>query len=371
MNTISKLMLPFLSIWFFSTILTSCQSSMEERIENIKGTLVKKKNIGEITYIETYENDSIFLWSKDTLAMEGIKKYHKSAYELENSIKEFKSLLRDSTNRIWRKTFTPEQKDSYLKYNNEQMKASSALNDLGLYSLSFIPDSITKNHCTHVRIKTLIGNTTKEYLGVFYFNNPSQPNEVSTYYLISMEEVSQLPTWYAKSIQDRSIPTLEKLGIDVVPEDEDPTKTPEEREKIKFQQAKQRRIEEEKKIEAEIISGIREFVKSMNKGGSTRVDEMTTFIKSSLTGNTINIYYNILANKNDYSDYQWEAYGSMMEQSLKEQCQNVLQYFVNNGPSRYEVKNAFNRLGIRWNYIYRDYTGRHLFTVAIDANDLN
>lgn len=109
----------------------------------------------------------------------------------------------------------------------------------------------------------------------------------------------------------------------------------------------------------------------MNKGGSVQVDEMTVFVKSSLKGNTICAYYNLAADKNTYSSYQWEAFRSMMEQSLKEQCQNVLQYFIGNGTSKYEVKQAFNRLGVKWKYIYRDYYGRNLFTITITSEELN
>lgn len=154
----------------------------------------------------------------------------------------------------------------------------------------------------------------------------------------------------------------------MVPKDEDPTKTRKEREEIKM---RQRLLEENHKIDSEITAGIRKFVNNMNKGGATQVDEMTTFVKSSLNGYTINVYYNLYADKSEYSSYQWQAFGSMMEQTLKEQCQNVIQYFVNNDTPKYKVKEAFNRLGVKWKYLYRDYYGRNLFTVTITSDDLN
>lgn len=336
---------------------------MDKKTASIIETIKQKESLSDIKLVEIYENDSLFPYTKDTLVVNSTLHLHQSVLDLENKIKEFKLQLSGKTNQIWIKTITPAQAESYENYEKSQLRAYEAMRAfLSLRNYSTI------NNYTLVKIEALQGNTTNKYLGIFYFGNQTDPHSVTKYYLIPMSEATLLSSLYSQSSQNGHLPSLEEEGIDVVPADEDPTKTREERAMIK---AQQKLLAENKKIDSEITIGIREFVNNMNKGGATQIDEMTTFVKSSLNGHTINIYYNILADKNDYSSYQWQAFGAMMEQSLKEQCQNVLQYFVSNGTPKYKVKEAFDRLGVKWNYVYRDYYGKKLFTVTITPSDLN
>lgn len=362
MTSGSKFSKALFFLFSFPCILYGCKSPMDKNADSIVETLEQKENLRDIKLVEIYEDDSLFPYAKDTLVINSTLCLHKSMFDLENKIKEFKSKISGKTNRIWIKTMTPEQAESYENYERAQLKASKAMR-----AFLSLRNSSTNNKYTLVNIKALQGKTTDNYLGIFYFGNQTDPNTVSRHYLIPMSEAILLSSLYSQS-SNGYLPSLEKAGIDVVPADEDPTKTREERAMIK---AQQKQLAENKKIDLEITTGIREFVNNMNKGGATQVDEMTTFVKSSLNGHTINIYYNLIADKNNYTSYQWQAFGSMMEQSLKEECQNVLQHFVTNGTPKYKVKEAFNRVGVKWNYVYRDYYGRNLFTVTITPSDLN
>lgn len=344
-------------------MISGCNSPLDKRTNAIMETLTSKKELEDIKLVRIYENDSVFPCAKDTLVINLIKNLQQSVFNLENTIKEFKSLLPANTDRIWVKTMTPDQTASYKNYEYAYLQASKAMEAL-LYKRNSNSD---ENHSI-VSIEESKGKTSNDYLGIFYFGDQSDPFKVTKYYLFPMEEATALSSLYTQSAQNGQLPTLYKEGIDVVPVDEDPTKTIEERAEIK---KRQKQLEENKKIDSEIIQGLKEFVNNMNKGGSVQIDEMTTFVKSSLNGNTISAYYNLIADKNEYSSYQWQAFGSMMEQSLKEQCQNVLQYFVANGRPKYKVKEAFNRLGVKWKYVYRDYYGRNLFTITITPEDLN
>lgn len=351
-----KLLIIVLSI---SCIFVGCKSPMDRRTDAILETLVSKEDLEDIKLEKIYENDSIFPCAKDTAILNHIQNLYKSTSDLEIAIKEFKSLLPDSTGRIWMKTMTPAQITSFKNYESAYQDASRA-------RWSFPSEELSSSDqiCVIVELKALKGKMTNEYLGVFYFGNQTDASNLTKYYLFPMNEAMELCSFYNQLVHYYELPTLEKEGIDVVPADEDPSKTPQERVEIK-------RREEYRKIDSEITQGLREFVISMNKGGAIQVDEMTKFVKSSLNGYTISVYYNLLADKSEYSSYQWEAFGSMMEQSLKEDCQNVLQFFVAKGTPKYKVKEAFNRLGVKWIYVYRDYYGRNLFTVKITPDDLN
>lgn len=201
-------------------------------------TISSEKELPEAKLVHIYKNDSIFFCAKDTSVFKLLQNLNQSVSNLEHTIKDFKVHLPVNAERIWIKTMNPDQKESYKKYEQAYHEASEAR------SAFLMHHSNSSGIHSIVKIEAYNDKTTKDYLGIFYFNDPVDPYKVTDYYLFPMKEALELSSLYTQSTQNGQLPTLDKEGIDVVPEDEDPTKTPEERARIK---SYQRQLEENKK----------------------------------------------------------------------------------------------------------------------------
>lgn len=177
---------------------------------------------------------------------------------------------------------------------------------------------------------------------------------------------------YASDYKGEFVTSLESLGFDIVPDDEDPTKTKEERQEIKRLAIIAEENRKNREIDTQIIADLKTFIKYWNQDVPKCVDDVTIADKASFNSHKITYNYTLIAQKSDYSSYQWEALKETMEANLLDECQNILVYFQNKGRmSTYDIKQAFERIGLSWDYVYRDINGRHLFTINISADKLN
>lgn len=215
-------------------------------------------------------------------------------------------------------------------------------------------------------------NTGEKMIGVFYFNN-TQSN-IAAAYQFTQEQVKWISNLYInrKKYNTSFIPNLENEGFDIIQEEEDPTKTKEERTKIKSREIAEKEKRKNEELDTQIKNDIHAYINAMNANGSVQVDDITIFQKAAYNSSTISIYYRLNARKSDYSSYQWEAIGDFKKTDIREQCKDVLKYFIGNVTvSRYEVEEAFERIGLKWKYIYKDLHGNTLFTIEITADELS
>lgn len=381
-------------IVLLSLVTMGCMSEREQQIKKqckqIERTLKSKEGMSDIEIVNIDFADSILPCASNISVVRHTLLLSQAINDLQKSISNFKALLAFGESQIWIKTMTPEQLSKYNDYQSTYKRASDIQNKLKKESRNWRP---RKNDNTLADIYIVAEfNATKDdqpqsYVGVFYYtyrNNDYDynPYDFKSYNLFSKNDASIIKSTFLNMYAGKPLPSLEGEKIDVVPADEDPSMSLEERRHLRAQRQTQKEHEErlkrvaenkirDEKTESTIKNGIRDYVKNMNRGGRTHVDEMTTFIKASFDGQTINMYYTIHANKSDYSSYQWEALKSSMEESIKSQCQNVFDYFVSHGIERQEVKGAFDRLRLNWQYIYRDYNGNHIFTIPITNYNLH
>lgn len=362
--------------------MTSCESS-DKKMYNAAVDFITAQNIELDSVNNVNYSDSIVSVFNDSICIgQGINVWN-HLQTLRVALNEFKDLYSDTIPRVWLKTIAGKEKALYDQVQNNYSNTFEAYKKL----LSTVRNFSDK---TNVALKVMnmsyrIGN--KYYMGIFYFDindnliksyllDESQYEDVKEIITLAQNEVSNS---YWGSTKGAWIPNYETAGIDIVPVDEDPTKTKEERaeikrlleeqERIKIEQEK---IKKEKAIDNKIISDLKSFIRHWNQGGAKQVDYMTIAERASFKNPNIYYYFKMIVDKDEFSDYQWRAMESTMNSNLKDECNNVLQYFVTNGGlSRYEVKDAFKRIGLNWTYTYKDMYGRTLMTINITADDLN
>lgn len=390
-------------------LLTACQSVDEKRKDSIKDILSKKGVSNSM--IEFLSEDSLMIPLLDSEVMELSIVVLGKINDSQNSIDEFINFLQedttneDSSKRIWLKTMTPQQNLAYHKILNEEKETGSLWELLGKKIMWKATNSF-KDSPTIITVEYTdnhLLDSTKKMRGIFYFNDTNRVSVISKYYILTLQEYNQAVGVSIAASKNNSniLPKLDNLGYDIVPIDEDPTKTKEERVEIKriqrekelaeeqrqrdlaeaqrqkeLAEAQHKREEEEKKrlkqIDNKIIKDIKTFISYWNQGCPTQVDEVTIGVNAIFRSNKIYYNYKLLVNKGDLSSSQWENIKSTMERNLKSECQNILQYFVNDQKlSIYEIKQAFKRIGLSWSYTYKDIYGRTLFSVIITPEDLD
>lgn len=353
-----------------SLFLSSCQfkSLKERKIDSIKSFLTSKiENTSEIEIIETSQADFLYNGIRDSVVIAQYLNVLHDAHEMQKSIDNFKMCVTDEKKRIWLKTMPRNQKNAYQKIQLQYDKAYRTYVDL--VDLLGKPRIYSANVDTTALIaKYYIKGET--HIGFFYFHNQLDLSTITGNILLTkdqIEDFSNITKHYIKLKYESPIPNLEDYGFDIVPEDEDPTKTKEERAEIKRKKA-----EEREKFANQVRDELEKIINQINESAPIPLDDVTVLHEmeySRWSGGVIT-YYVLLVNRSDYSDYQWEAMKSFIKGGVVKRCSEMSRRIVASHKSKTELKELLNSIGLFWRYVYKDIKGNILFTIEITPSDL-
>lgn len=367
----------FVFIALSQVVIVSCQSLEEKRLESIKLYLEGETNPNDIKIISLEDKTPLNKIIQDSLITARFVNLLQNIDDTRKAIDSFKESTADSSKRVWIKTMTKEQKDAYQMFMKFRSKALGSYQNISSYNWDSQVNTTGTNNISipsNYIITDYKNNRGEKIIEVFYFNGTKNQSDISVSYKFTQGWIECASNIYINrnTHYTSPIPSLENEGFDIVPEDEDPTKTKEERAEIKAQEITEKEKRKNEKLDTQIKNDIRAYINAMNANGSVQVDDITIFQKAAYNSSTISIYYRLNVKKSDYSSYQWEAMGDFKKTDIREQCKDVLKYFIGNvSVSRYEVEKAFERIGLKWKYIYKDIYGNTLFTIEITADELS
>lgn len=220
-------LIPFL---FISLILSACSTSEEKRMEAIQSLL--SEEIEKTAHIEILDisYDSVYSNQLNINTLNGIQEIILLRDSIVQELNNFKTQYADENCRVWLKDTSNDLRTSFESIGNKTDHMYSLINELSIKCNS---DSRIGQSQTSVVVK--YKSNGKIRYGLFIF---SDNETITEYKILSLEEYSSIEEFinYAKIDATKYIPIFENLGVDIVPEDEDPTKTREEREESKAQQ---------------------------------------------------------------------------------------------------------------------------------------
>lgn len=219
-------------------LFTGCRTSEEQRIEAIKSILTEQIEKTSQIEIVNESYDSVYFTQRNISYLNEIQKIILLRDSLLESLGDFKTRHANKENRVWLKTLEGESRDSYKKIGDNEERLYSLIVEMANKCNS---DTMIGRPQLSIFIKYNSANTTK--YGLFLFKGSK---EISEYKIFTEEEYAALNDFITQVQKNviKYIPSFESVGIDVVPEDEDPSKTKEERAKIKAEQ-------ETKRVEAQ------------------------------------------------------------------------------------------------------------------------
>lgn len=268
--------------------------------------------------------DSIAIPMHDSNTLKRLFDYLYQCKDYTESLSNYKKTHFDGQSKVWMRAMTDKELSTYNKLNNQRRV-------LELYSLwsifhNALPD---KEKHTSIWIKYKKENSETIKYGVFYFN---EKGEIKNHIIFNEDiyiTTKELVDSYKKrgAAPDYTIPDFDSIGLDIVPVDEDPTKTKAERKAIKEKEEEEKRIREEKeKKEKEA----KERAEMMRTNPILR-----TFYGATLGTKSVRTIVNQLKNKG----YTVEDYGSGQYF-----CQNYYDYFEGASWDNIRIYSANGRL---------------------------
>lgn len=225
-TSISKIVILLSSMLLF----LACSTPEERRSNAIKSILsntIEKTDAIEVIN-ESY--DSIYSTQRNIKHIKKIQEIILLRDSTLQMLTNFKAKYADENNRVWLKNVSNELKDSYEEILKAEARMVSSINDL---ATSCNSDTMIGKPQQSIVLKYKANGTIK--YGLFIFN---ENTEISHYKIFSEEEYSLINNFITIAQKDaiEFIPYFENVNIDIVPEDEDPTKSKEERKRIKEEQ---------------------------------------------------------------------------------------------------------------------------------------
>lgn len=241
-----RFLISLFSLMLIALLFSGCSRSEEQRREAIK--LLLTEQIEKTPQIEIVNEsyDSVYSTHRNISYLNEIQKIILLRDSLAESLADFKTRHANKENRVWLKTLEGETRYSYKEIGDNEERLCSLVVEMAEKCNS---DTMIGRPQLSAFIKYNSANTTKYGLFIFKGNK-----KISEYKIFTEEEYEALNDFITQAQKNaiKYIPSFESVGIDVVPEDEDPSKTKEERAKIKAQQ-------EAKRVEAH-----RAFMKRTN-----------------------------------------------------------------------------------------------------------
>ena len=226
--------------------LSSCKNLNDKRLDSVVEYLAKSSKQENIVILSS-DFKSLAIPSH---SYEVIKEVSEKAVQLEkykNNISEYKKEYFAEQSRVWMKNMTEQQKISYknlmVEYDKLEFYFNSKLPSYYDYKEYY---KFNTEINTSLWVKYKEGNSETIKYGVFYFNG--EPTTVTGRLLF--DEQTYNDTKKFMNIAEEKVkagylvPTLDSIGLDVVPADEDPSKTRKERKAIKEKEEIDRRAKE-------------------------------------------------------------------------------------------------------------------------------
>lgn len=375
----------FLWLILLTICLVSCdyRTREEKQLDEIVNVLKSNNKFKDINRESLIVTDSLLSCPEDSVRLQYAKTINYAATKQQSLIDSFKNLLPAGIDRIWKKTLSDEQKRALAAYELSLTSLGNQLINIPRSSKTSLKD---KESVYVVKFSSNDTTQSDSYVGVFYFISKDNSYEVISYLLFAEKEISMIENIckYAERVTSpKWIPTLESNGIDVVPEDEDPTKTRAEREKLKELQREREELERKRKEEIAqrqknqkndtyFKKVIREYASLSNRSAPYKIDDLTICERTTFQGGVLENHMIIITQKEELSSSQWERVKSELRSNLRESCQDLFDSWADasEGRSRYDVKESLERIGFKFQNVYRDCNGKYLFTTSVSAQEL-
>lgn len=364
-----------------SLFLSSCRTNEERTIDSIKSFLTSKiENASGLKIIESSQVDFLYNGQRDSTVVAQYLNVLHEINEMQKAIDNFRTRIADGGQKIWLRTMPQNLKDAYQKIqlqkdkvDNTYFKLTELLDGANNHDQVIVGTWKSEQSAKIFGLKSLIieFNANEEaYIGFFYFNNKSDSFDITGSIILKKEQTKDfgyITKHYINSKYESPSPDLEDYGIDIVPEDEDPTKTKEERELIK-----KKKIEEREQFVIQVENELQKSADQINDNTPIIFDKMLMLEGAEYDDffNIFKTYYVLSVFKENYSTYQLDALKSLMKSSIKEQCRKILRQITASHKSKAELIEIYNYMRFRLEYIYKDLRDDVLFTVTIWPDDL-
>ena len=235
-------------------LLSSCKDLNDKRLDSVKERIATYSTQENITVLST-DFKSLAIPFHNHAVIEAVSKNARQLEIYKKNISAYKQKNFAEQDRVWIKDMTEEQITSYKKIMAEYEKLHDyfeyELKKYYSYSNHYNPEK-DKNTSFWIKYKEESSESIK--YGVFYFDSKKQT--VITRHIIFDEQTYKFTTKLmdiamAKVKAGYLVPSV---NLDVVPEDEDPSKTKEERAAIKMkekQEKEEREAREKQRKEAQ------------------------------------------------------------------------------------------------------------------------
>ena len=215
----------YLTLIFLILFLSSCDNRLFIATSFVEDSL-------ELQDIDVLSTDfsSISIPIHDSNALKKLLEFLKLKEEYETTLSNYIKTHFSEQKRVWMRTMTKEQLATYKKLQKQYWKLESN----SLPSI-FYQALLDKEKYASVWIKYKKENSDSIKYGVFYFN---EKGEIKNHIIFNEDTYSaikgQAETYKKIGVVPRyTAPSFDSFGLDIVPEDEDPSKTREERIAIK------------------------------------------------------------------------------------------------------------------------------------------
>ena len=225
---------------FYLILLILFLSSCDRRLFIATSFIEDSLELQDIDVLSS-DFDSIAIPMHDSNTLKRLFDYLYQCKDYTESLSDYKKTYFAEQNRVWVKTMTDKELSTYNKLNNQRRV-------LELYSLwsifyNALPD---KEKHTSIWIKYKKENSETIKYGVFYFN---EKGEIKNHIIFNEDiyiTTKELVDSYKKQggAPDYTIPDFDSMGLDIVPVDEDPNKTKEERGIIKMKERQEKEAKE-------------------------------------------------------------------------------------------------------------------------------
>lgn len=227
--------------------LSSCKDLNDKRLDAAKERIAKYSTQENITVLST-DFKSLAIPFHEHAVIEEVSKNAKQLEAYKKNLHDYKQKNFAGKNRVWIKDMTEQQIISYKNLMDEYDKTryyfENKLRNYYYYDNYYNPE---KEKGNNFWIKYKEENSDSIKYGVFYFDRIEKT--VVTRHIIFDEQIYNetkklIDIAKKKERAGYLVPTLDSIDLDIVPEDEDPSKTKEERVAIKIKEREEREARE-------------------------------------------------------------------------------------------------------------------------------
>lgn len=200
-------------------LLSSCSTPEEQRLNAINSLLSDTIEREKSIKIIKVDYDSIYSTQRNIEHINTVKEIVLLRDSTIDLLKEFKTNYTDNNCRVWLKNVNDGINSSLTKIRHNTDKMQSLIVDL---ASTCNTDPMIGNPQQSIVLQYKANDVTK--YGLFIF---TENNDISDFITLSEDEYTSINAFLAKAQGNalQYVPTFEMMGIDIVPEDEDPSKS--------------------------------------------------------------------------------------------------------------------------------------------------